>query len=114
MRVEIRLRRMTREQGIALVQKYQTREPQHLQLFLEWLGITENAFYYIVDQHRNPSFGSAMRTGLEHAIEAYQALSDGGGTRHALDLVSTFTDFTITSQALVAMQRINISQSVRA
>ena len=51
---EIRLRRMTRDEGIELVRQYQAREPQNLQLFLAWLGITENAFHYIVDQHRNP------------------------------------------------------------
>ena len=25
----------------------------HLQLFLNWIGITENSFYYLIDQHRN-------------------------------------------------------------
>ena len=94
---EIRLRRMTREQGISLAQKYQTREPQHLQLFLEWLGITDNAFHYIVDQHRNPRFWERDENwDWIMSRDAYQALSDGGDTRHALDLVSTFTDFTIT------------------
>ena len=53
---EIRLRRMTREQGIELVRQYINLPPQNLKLFLEWLGITENAFHYIVDQHRNPKF----------------------------------------------------------
>jgi N-acetyl sugar amidotransferase len=51
---EIRLKRMTREQGIQLVKDYIGRAPQHLQLFLNWIGITENAFHYIIDQHRRP------------------------------------------------------------
>lgn len=51
---EIRLRRMSRDQGLALVQQYGDRQPRHLQLFLDWLGITEHAFHYIIDQHRNP------------------------------------------------------------
>ena len=61
---EIRLRRMTRREGIKLSQDYQSREPQHLQLLLDWLGITKNAFHYIVDQHRNQRFfGSGMKIG---------------------------------------------------
>lgn len=50
---EIRLRRMTREQGLELVKKYRSFQPKNLQLFLDWLGITENGFHYIIDQHRN-------------------------------------------------------------
>lgn len=53
---EIRLGQMTREQGVELVKEYQARSPANLGLFLEWLGITENAFNYIIDQHRNPYF----------------------------------------------------------
>ena len=50
---EIRLRRMTREQGIALVQQYAAIKPKHLALFLAWIGMTENGFEYIIDQHRH-------------------------------------------------------------
>jgi N-acetyl sugar amidotransferase len=51
---EIRLKRMTREEGMELVKEYSLRPPQNLQLFLNWLGITEHSFSYIIDQHRNP------------------------------------------------------------
>lgn len=50
---EIRLRRMTREQGIEFVKKYSLKEPLNLNYFLDWLGITENSFYYIINQYRN-------------------------------------------------------------
>jgi N-acetyl sugar amidotransferase len=50
---EIRLGRITRNEGLKLVNLYTTREPRNLGLFLEWLGITENAFHYMVDQHRS-------------------------------------------------------------
>ena len=53
---EIRLRHMTREQGIALVQQYTYKKPENLSHFLQWLGITETAFYYLIDQFRNPEF----------------------------------------------------------
>lgn len=49
---EIRLRRMTREQGIEYVREYQSIPPRNLDLFCEWLGISENAFYFLTDLHR--------------------------------------------------------------
>lgn len=51
---EIRLKQMTREQGLELINKYTHIEPRNLYLFLNWLGITESAFHLLLDQHRNP------------------------------------------------------------
>ena len=51
---EIRLGHMTRFEGIEMVRKYMFVKPQNLNLFLNWIGITENSFNYIIDQHRNP------------------------------------------------------------
>lgn len=51
---EIRLRRMSREEAIEIVIQHVHQQPKNLGLFLNWLGITENAFYYVLDQHRNP------------------------------------------------------------
>ena len=53
---EIRLKRMTRDEGIKLVEEYQLKKPKNLKLFLDWLSITENAFWYVINQHRNPLF----------------------------------------------------------
>ncbi len=50
---EIRLRHMTLEQGIDLINHYKLIKPQNLELFLNWIGITENSFNYLMDQHRN-------------------------------------------------------------
>jgi N-acetyl sugar amidotransferase len=52
---EIRLGRMSREEGVALVQIYNLCQPKNLGIFLQWIGISENAFHYMIDQHRNPS-----------------------------------------------------------
>lgn len=52
---EIRLRRMTRNEAISIVTNYVHKPPQNLDKFLKWLGVTDNAFHYILDQHRNPS-----------------------------------------------------------
>jgi len=53
---EIRLGHMSRESGKELVNKYMFKEPENLGMFLNWLGITRNAFDYLVDEHRNPKF----------------------------------------------------------
>ncbi|MES2284300.1 MAG: N-acetyl sugar amidotransferase [Bacteroidota bacterium] len=50
---EIRLRRMTREQGIDFIHQFAKKDPRNLNLFLKWIGMTENSFHYIIDQHRN-------------------------------------------------------------
>lgn len=50
---EIRLGHMTREEGIQHVKSYLNKSPKNLHLFLDWIGMTENAFHYIIDQHRN-------------------------------------------------------------
>lgn len=52
---EIRLGHMTRNQGIGLVKKYIHKKPRHLEYFLKWFGITENAFHFVLDQHRKQS-----------------------------------------------------------
>ena len=53
---EIRLGHMTKQEGIELVTNYLQKKPENLFLFTSWLGVTENSFYYIVDQFRNPKF----------------------------------------------------------
>lgn len=94
---EIRLRQMTREEAIGLVQKYQAREPRNLQLFLDWLGITENAFYYIVDQHRNlriwernQDWKWQLRSGV------LKASVENGDQTQALNPFGFFRDFDLS------------------
>lgn len=50
---EIRLKRLTREEGIELVRRYQDKEPENQKLFLDWMKITENGFYYFIDRQRD-------------------------------------------------------------
>jgi N-acetyl sugar amidotransferase len=51
---EIRLKRMTREQGIALVRCYEDVLPADLPLFLEWIGMSEAELMSHVDRFRDP------------------------------------------------------------
>jgi len=94
---EIRLRRISRAAGIELVNEYQTRGPQNLQLFLDWLGMTENAFHYIVDQHRNPNVWERDNNWNWKMRERNQQVSvNGGRPAHAIDPVIRPKDFELT------------------
>tara|TARA_B110000027_G_C16122557_1_gene304300 strand:- start:11341 stop:12585 length:1245 start_codon:yes stop_codon:yes gene_type:complete len=50
---EIRLKHMTKEKALALVNVYINKKPVNSELFFKWLGISENAFNFLIDQHRN-------------------------------------------------------------
>lgn len=50
---EIRHGRLTRAQGLALVQRYEQVKPRFSQLFMNWLGVTESSLQFLMDQHRN-------------------------------------------------------------
>jgi len=50
---EIRLKRMTREQGIDLVKEYTEKWPNDLDLFLEWLEMGKDELFSCVDNHRD-------------------------------------------------------------
>jgi hypothetical protein len=50
---EIRLRRLSREQGEALVAKYRDVAPDDLGLLLQWLEMNPNDFWSLADGHRN-------------------------------------------------------------
>jgi hypothetical protein len=52
---EIRLKRMTVEEGIDRINRYLYNPPRNLALFLDWMGITERGFNYVIDQHRSPT-----------------------------------------------------------
>jgi N-acetyl sugar amidotransferase len=51
---EIRLKRMTREEGINLVQQYCTQEPDDMSKFLEWVGMTKEEFLSCIWNRRDP------------------------------------------------------------
>lgn len=96
---EIRLRRMTREQGINLVCNYIHRPPKNLHLFLDWLGITENAFHYIIDQHRNPVFWRRNSNWeWEMTCDVRELLLNAESTENALKQMEMHTDFWLTEK----------------
>jgi N-acetyl sugar amidotransferase len=94
---EIRLRRMTREQGVVFIQKYMFKRPKNLKLFTDWLNITENAFHFVIDQHRNPKFWQRddnWEWQFNPAI--LQLISLAGDDSVALELKEPYSDFQLT------------------
>ena len=53
---EIRTNKITREEGVALVKKYDQEIPKtFLKDILEYLNISENHFWKVIEKHRNPN-----------------------------------------------------------
>jgi hypothetical protein len=57
---EIRHGRITREQGLSLVIKHELEPPKYLNLFQEWLNIKPESLVFLLNQHRNPKFWTAI------------------------------------------------------
>ncbi len=94
---EIRLRRMTREQGIELVKTYSKKEPVHLNKFLDWIGISPSAFQFLMDQHRNADIwvrNDAWEWELKE--DFFQQLIQSGDSKEALEQWKEYSDFQLT------------------
>ncbi|MBI3126016.1 MAG: N-acetyl sugar amidotransferase [Candidatus Tectomicrobia bacterium] len=52
---EIRLKRLTREEGIGLVERYAGAEPSDMAFFLDWMGMPKEELLECVDAHRDPT-----------------------------------------------------------
>ncbi len=50
---EIRLKRMTREDGIKMVNRYRDIYPPDIDLFLEWMDMGKDELFEYIDQHRD-------------------------------------------------------------
>lgn len=60
---DIRLKRITREQGIKLVEKYQYKEPESLSKFLEWINLSKEEFMAAIKPFRDKSAWKETRNG---------------------------------------------------
>jgi N-acetyl sugar amidotransferase len=81
---EIRHGRITRDEGLALVRKYEQIPVEYSQLFLDWLGITPRSMTFLMDQWRNkkywnqPKFGKWVFNGLSAQQAAENIKADQG------------------------------------
>jgi len=62
--MEIRHGRMTREEGIGMVRRYDANEPSTLEYYCEFLGITRSRFYSFVDEQRDSAIWKRDASGL--------------------------------------------------
>lgn len=71
---EIRLRRLTREQGIALVKQYQNRTPSRkgLKLFLDWLNMDEKEFWACINAKRDQRIWQKMEHGTWKLLDSIE------------------------------------------
>ena len=51
---EIRYGRITRKKAVEVISQYQHVKPQDLQLFLDWIDMSEDEFHGHVNEHRDP------------------------------------------------------------
>ena len=100
---EIRLRRMTREEGLELLNKYSQISPKNYQLFFDWLGITENSFNYIIDQHRskkNWKRNESWEWELHQNIFSKTETTEDAFEKSKLPIVEQWKDFDLTSNQI--------------
>ncbi|HOW35814.1 MAG TPA: N-acetyl sugar amidotransferase [Candidatus Omnitrophota bacterium] len=94
---EIRLKRMTAQEGVEKIDAYLYRPPKNLSKFLEWIGMTERAFNFVIDQHRSPSaWKRNARWEWELKSRITKELIDDSSRTVALDKKET-CDFVLTS-----------------
>ncbi|MDB4141798.1 hypothetical protein N9590_06900, partial [Candidatus Pelagibacter sp.] len=54
---EIRYKRITRDEGLYLVKKYELNRPVYKELFIEWLGLSgQKLLNYLINRTRNKNF----------------------------------------------------------
>jgi N-acetyl sugar amidotransferase len=76
---EIRLRRMSREEGIALVAAYQDLEAPDKAAFLAWAGISEGEFVACVDRCRDPAIWGKDANGNWQLLDSIANHADEPG-----------------------------------
>ena len=62
---EIRLRRMSRSEGIDLVQKYINVEPKDIELFCNWIGVGKNKLFEKINKFKSNSIWSTKSNSWE-------------------------------------------------
>jgi N-acetyl sugar amidotransferase len=98
---EIRLRRMTRAQGVVMVKQYYDKQVLNLDLFLEWLGITKNSFFYLIDQHRNKDIWKRNSNWDWELNEDFiSKMIDAGEDSDTPSQLEVFRDFILTEKGV--------------
>jgi N-acetyl sugar amidotransferase len=67
---EIRLKRLTREEGIELVKRYHDKRPRDMDMLLRWLGISERDFYNYIDPWRDQQVWQTTAKGKWNLVDS--------------------------------------------
>jgi N-acetyl sugar amidotransferase len=76
---EIRLRRMTREEGIDMVKRYTEVEPADLPMFLDWIEMEKQDFFNCVWNRRDPKIWSQHTSGDWQLLDSVTKHRDAPG-----------------------------------
>jgi N-acetyl sugar amidotransferase len=67
---DIRLKRLSREDGIRLIEKFETELPDvSLRMFLDWIDMTQEEFYKIIEPFRDPLIWKKNKNGEYFKID---------------------------------------------
>lgn len=95
---EIRLRRLTREDGIERVRRHQDVAPADKPAFLRWVGMEAAEFDACLDVFRDPRAWRRREDGGFELLDSVMSHSaDAGVPEAALGLVETCCDFSVTA-----------------
>lgn len=77
--LDIRHGRKTREEGLEMIKQYEGKTPPSLQIFLDFVGLTEAEFYEITKSHTiSPWKWNAYETELGEELKDYDSWSKDG------------------------------------
>lgn len=93
---EIRLRRMTREQGIDMVAKYQDTPPADKQTFLDWVGLNAREFDGEIDRFRDPRIWEQAAGGWQLRDSILNHREDSGVDAARLPIKEDWSEFPVT------------------
>lgn len=95
---EIRLKRLTREEGIGLVKKYQQMppDPGRLALFLKWLEMDKKELFELIDARRDPRVWQKKDDGQWHLSDSVENHAKDPGVDEARLEKKEGCDFIVT------------------
>lgn len=94
---EIRLRRMSREEAVRQVERYQYRHPPDEKVFLDWIGMSAKAFHERIDRHRDPAIWERDEDGRWRLRDSVRLHADEDTDDVALEpLPEARRDFELT------------------
>jgi N-acetyl sugar amidotransferase len=93
---EIRLKRMTREEGIQEILKYASKKPKDLEIFLKWIDMTEQEFMSLADRYRDPNIWKKNNAGEYYLIDSVAQQPNNSGVDAARLTITGDKNYRLT------------------